>query len=63
MGLNFGDVDNDGWLDFYVGTGYPSLMPLSPTYYLEMIEEKGFKRFPMRVLVIYKKDTVSALRI
>src|SRR5205085_9715083 len=21
MGLNFGDLDNDGWLDFYVGTG------------------------------------------
>ena len=29
----------------------------------EMIEEKGFKRLPMRVLVIYKKDMVSVLRI
>ena len=30
MGANFGDLDNDGYLDFYVGTGdprYESLMP------------------------------------
>ncbi len=30
MGCNFGDVDGDGWLDFYLGTGdpeYHSLMP------------------------------------
>ncbi len=30
MGANFGDLDNDGWLDFYLGTGNPlfeSLMP------------------------------------
>ena len=25
MGANFGDVDNDGWLDFYLGTGQPRL--------------------------------------
>src|SRR5207248_3731546 len=24
MGANFGDVDNDGFLDFYLGTGAPS---------------------------------------
>ncbi len=23
MGANFGDLDNDGFLDFYLGTGYP----------------------------------------
>ncbi|MCA8951235.1 MAG: CRTAC1 family protein [Planctomycetes bacterium] len=30
MGANFGDLDNDGWLDLYLGTGdpeYESLMP------------------------------------
>lgn len=30
MGGNFGDLDNDGWLDFYVGTGEPSLTALIP---------------------------------
>ena len=25
MGLNFGDLDNDGWLDLYLGTGNPDL--------------------------------------
>ena len=30
MGANFGDLDNDGWLDFYLGTGdmgYESVIP------------------------------------
>src|ERR1044072_9238572 len=30
MGANFGDLDNDGFLDFYLGTGgttYTALMP------------------------------------
>jgi hypothetical protein len=30
MGANFGDLDNDGWLDFYVGTGDPVLSSLMP---------------------------------
>ncbi|MEO1085883.1 MAG: VCBS repeat-containing protein, partial [Acidobacteriota bacterium] len=30
MGANFGDVDNDGWLDFYAGTGAPSFSALVP---------------------------------
>ncbi len=30
MGANFGDLDNDGWLDFYVGTGDPYLGTLIP---------------------------------
>lgn len=30
MGLNFGDLDNDGYLDFYLGTGAPALAALVP---------------------------------
>ena len=30
MGLNFGDLDNDGFLDFYLGTGNPDLGTLVP---------------------------------
>ena len=30
MGCNFADFDNDGWLDFYLGTGEPSLATLVP---------------------------------
>jgi len=30
MGCNFGDLDNDGWLDFYHGTGFPDYEALIP---------------------------------
>jgi hypothetical protein len=30
MGANFGDIDNDGFLDAYFGTGQPSMMTLVP---------------------------------
>jgi hypothetical protein len=30
MGGNFGDIDNDGWLDFYLGTGNPQYTSLVP---------------------------------
>jgi len=30
MGSNFGDLDNDGWLDFYLGTGDPDLLTIIP---------------------------------
>jgi hypothetical protein len=30
MGCNFGDFDNDGWLDFYLGTGDPDVSMLVP---------------------------------
>jgi hypothetical protein len=30
MGSNFGDFDNDGYLDFYLGTGYPRIQNLMP---------------------------------
>ena len=31
MGSNFGDFDNDGWLDFYLGTGAPISASWFPT--------------------------------
>ncbi|MCH8206081.1 MAG: CRTAC1 family protein [Chloroflexi bacterium] len=30
MGANFGDLDNDGFLDFYLGTGYPAYDAIGP---------------------------------
>ena len=30
MGANFGDLDGDGFLDFYLGTGYPAFEGLIP---------------------------------
>jgi len=30
MGGNYGDLDNDGWLDIYLGTGEPDLASLMP---------------------------------
>ena len=30
MGCNFGDLDNDGWLDFYLGTGAPDYRAVVP---------------------------------
>ena len=30
MGANFGDLDNDGWLDFYVGTGAAPVTSIVP---------------------------------
>ena len=42
MGANFGDLDNDGYLDFYIGTGYDNLEALMPNV---MYRNQGGKRF------------------
>jgi hypothetical protein len=34
MGANFGDIDNDGFLDIYLGTGSPSYVSLVPSMLL-----------------------------
>jgi hypothetical protein len=42
MGANFGDLDNDGFLDFYLGTGDPDLAAIVPN---RMFRNDGGKRF------------------
>ena len=42
MGCNFGDLDNDGWLDFYLGTGDPDLATVIPN---RMFRNAGGKTF------------------
>jgi hypothetical protein len=42
MGANFGDLDNDGYLDFYAGTGDPSFTTLVPNL---MFRNAGGRRF------------------
>jgi hypothetical protein len=43
MGCNFGDLDNDGWLDFYLGTGNPDLTMLVPNRMFRNDEGKKFQ--------------------
>ena len=38
MGSNFGDLDDDGWLDFYLGTGYPDYEGLMPNVMYRGVE-------------------------
>ena len=42
MGSNFGDIDGDGWLDFYLGTGTPEYMDLMPSV---LYRNRGGKSF------------------
>ncbi|HUM65594.1 MAG TPA: CRTAC1 family protein [Chitinophagaceae bacterium] len=42
MGSNFGDIDNDGWLDFYLGTGNPQYRSVIPN---KMFKNLGGQRF------------------
>ncbi len=43
MGSNFGDFDNDGFLDFYVGTGAPDLRSIVPNLAFHNYQGKWFR--------------------
>jgi hypothetical protein len=43
MGANFGDLDNDGWLDFYLGTGAAPLTNIVPHQMFRNAEGKFFQ--------------------
>lgn len=42
MGSNFGDIDNDGYLDFYLGTGNPSFKSAVPNKLFKNINGTHF---------------------
>ena len=42
MGCNFGDFDNDGWLDFYLGTGAPDLSVIVPNRMFKNVDGRRF---------------------
>ena len=42
MGANFGDIDNDGWQDMYLGTGNPDFQSVVPN---KMFRNMGGKYF------------------
>jgi tetratricopeptide (TPR) repeat protein len=42
MGSNFGDIDNDGWLDMYLGTGNPDFKSLIPNRMFKNISGQQF---------------------
>ena len=42
MGANFGDIDNDGYLDMYFGTGNPDFKSLVPNKLFKNIDGKKF---------------------
>ena len=43
MGCNFGDIDNDGYLDIYLGTGKPSYSFLTPNVLLRNDAGQSFE--------------------
>jgi hypothetical protein len=42
MGANFGDIDNDGWIDMYLSTGNPNYFSLVPNKLYRNVGGKDF---------------------
>jgi hypothetical protein len=47
MGLNFGDLDNDGYTDLYIGTGHPDFRALWPNLLLRNNNGVNFQDITM----------------
>ncbi|HRI62120.1 MAG TPA: FG-GAP-like repeat-containing protein [Saprospiraceae bacterium] len=47
MGNNFCDLDNDGWLDIFLGTGKPDLRSLVPNRVFHNLQGKRFEDISM----------------
>ena len=43
MGCNYGDIDNDGFLDFYLGTGAPDFRAVVPNRFFKNKDGQSFK--------------------
>jgi len=43
MGANFGDLDNDGFLDFYIGTGSPNFTSVVPNRMFRNVKGQYFE--------------------
>lgn len=43
MGCNFGDIDNDGWPDYYLGTGAPEFTSIVPNKLYRNVAGKKFE--------------------
>jgi len=61
MGSNFGDIDNDGYPDFYAGTGTPSLNTVIPNRMFRNIKGEQFEEitYQSRTAHIQKGHGVS----